>query len=42
MPDVVTAGFDGRCGHCQEPICEGDPIVLADGEWVHEDCGQEA
>jgi hypothetical protein len=42
MSDIVTAAFDGRCVHCQEPICEGDLIVLVDGDWVHEDCEQEA
>lgn len=32
------ANFTSRCGVCQSPIEEGEPIEKLDDEWVHEAC----
>jgi hypothetical protein len=37
---MIPARFDGRCS-CGEPISEGDPIGLVDGEWCCEACVDE-
>lgn len=37
-PPIVRAGQDGRCGICDEPIFEGDPIVVVEEEWCHVEC----
>ncbi len=36
----MKAKHDGRCGVCDEPVCEGDEIELVDDEWCHEHCAE--
>jgi hypothetical protein len=35
---LTVAKFDTRCPACDEPIREGDLIVLDDTFWVHSRC----
>jgi hypothetical protein len=35
---TISAGSGGRCAVCLEYYQEGDPIVVVDDEWVHEEC----
>lgn len=37
---IVLAQYPGRCPRCPREIKVGDPIVLADEEWVHNACEQ--
>jgi hypothetical protein len=38
----VTAGYDGECSGCWEPIYEGDPIRAdGGGGWIHSECADD-
>lgn len=37
----MIATFNTRCGHCENPIMEGDEIEQYEGEWLHAGCVEE-
>lgn len=39
---AYEAEFNSICGHCDEPILQGDLISEVDGEWLHETCAESA
>jgi formylmethanofuran dehydrogenase subunit E len=39
---MTDAKFDSRCPACDEPIHEGDRIGVVDGEWLCEECVEDA
>lgn len=42
LPPQTQAKFESDCIGCGNEIGQGDYIYLIDGEWVCEDCKQEA
>ncbi len=38
----AEATFESRCPFCDGQIYEGDKIICYEGEWMHEQCGEEA
>ncbi len=39
---MISARYDGKCPGCGEQICEGDRIGRVDGDWVCENCVEDA
>lgn len=39
---AIPAIHESRCSWCDRMILEGEPIEEVDGEWLHEECSEEA
>lgn len=42
MPKTIEAHYPGKCPGCGEWIEEGDSLTIIDGDWVCNNCVEEA